>query len=51
MKRQKIQPVRKSAMLPAQFFALKSEYQEGVSAAQTSWLLTRCVDAAVVSGT
>lgn len=38
-------------MLPAQFFALKSECQEGVSAAQTGWLLTRCVDAVIVSGT
>lgn len=50
-KNQNIQPVRKSAMLPAQFFALKSACQEVVSAAQTNWHLTRCVDAVVVSGT
>lgn len=50
-KKKKIQPVRKFAMLPAQFFALKLACQEAVSAAQTDWHLTRCVDAVVVSGT
>lgn len=50
-KEQKIHPVGKSVMLPAQFFALKSVCQEVVSAAQTNWHLTRCVDAVVVSGT